>query len=1081
MASRPRLRRGGAALPLPSVHVPRPHLDEVFEVGVCRAWIVLGVAGWGKTTTVASWASRHRTVWLSHRGRYDAKWIVKALGQAVGADAPVPATEVQADVGEADRVGATAAALCDWLRTTLATRLVLVVDDLQWLPPGSEAVRLVEGLCWHAPDLVDLVLVSRRELPFSLARLRGQGLVAQVDTSMLALDPAEIEVLLHEAVGVDAVALAKPVWERTAGWPAAVRAALELLSQVGAGERADALDRLVHPGGWFHTYLTEEVIGREPPRVQDFLRRTGVFGEVTVPATSGLDSADLAAVLADLTRRGLLRHTSGEVPSWTLSPPLARYFQHDAVLPRPERAGLHAAAAGEFMARGAYDDALRHLVAAGDREGALGTDHGAAPGTTGAGHQPAEPEAQHLGDLRLEQIVRAARQVRGNWSAAFEAYQSAAADSEQLPPELGWRIIWLLQMQGELAKILPFFGHVAVGREDTLDEAWLLAEVASTLRLLGDLGGAAKFAGRALAAARRCGRPSAYLPTHTVLAMLAAAEGDRRQMDAHFTSAADIAEKENDLIQLVWVRVCRAVHILEMGSPREAAAESDQLRDLAEKCGVPFVQAHACTVFAQASLRLGSLDTAAAEFATAIELFRSLGSRFLAWPLSGLGDVYRTRGQLERARAAYEEALRTAAEGADRIGESHALIGLARVRAADDLADARRLAQRAMDLSEPLDEVAALLTRGWIALLGGDRRGAAMDAVRAGAAARWRRDDLGLAEAITLTVLASENQAADAALLTEAIQIWQETGCRLREAATRIVAGTISGSVAGSLYRLDADPPARTMRASGVDIESRRDAGPLAVLIRSAPTVSIRALGLFQVIRDGVPVPTGEWQSKKARDLLKILVARRRPTPRDLLLELLWPATDPGKSAKRLSVLLSMARDILQADRPEAGPLMSDGPAVWLDHSLVHVDVEEFLERAQVALDAFRSGESDAAEQLTAALAAHTGDFLEDDPYEDWAAPLAEEIRAKYMAVLRALISTLRASGDVDRVIEYGLKLLEQDAYDEETRLDLVAALLDAGRLGEARRHYDIYARRMREIDVEPRPMPRLASRAPTP
>ena len=1075
--SRPRPR---AALPLPSVRIKRPHLDEVFQPGICRVWLVLGVAGWGKTATVASWASGHRTVWLSYRGRHDATWIVEALRQAVGPDVPGPATEVSADMTEADRVGATAAALCEWLRTTLTTRLVLVVDDVQWLPPASEAMRLIEGLCWHAPDLLDLVLVSRRELPFSLARLRGRGLVAEVDTSMLALNPSEIEVLLSETVGVDAAALAKPVWERTAGWPAAVRAALEMLSQVGAGERADVLDHLVHPGGWFHTYLTEEVIGRELSQVQDFLRRTGVFGEVTVPAASGFDSGDLAAVLADLTRRGLLRHTSGEVPSWTLPPPLAQYFQHDAVLPQPERAGLHAAAAGEFMARGAYADALRHLLAAGDREGtaSLLVDHGASIVTTGdadAALQAAELGAQYLGDARLEQILGEARQVRGHWSAAFESYQRAAQDSERLPPELAWRIVWMLQMQGELAKVRPVFDNVALGREDTLDEAWLLAEMASNYRLLGDLGGAAKFAARALAAARRCGQPSAYLPAHTVLAMLAAAEGDRRQMDAHFASAVDIAEKENDLIQLVWVRVSRAVHILEMGSPREAAAESDELRDLGEKCGVPFLKAHACNVFAQASLRLGLLDTAAAEFATAIELFQRLGSRFLAWPLSGLGDLHRTRGQLERARATYEEALRTAAEGADRIGESHALIGLARVRAADDLTHARRLAQRAMDLSEPLDEVAALLTRGWITLLGGDRRGAAMDAGRAGAAARWRRDYPGLAESITLAVLASANHAADAALLAEAIQIWQETGCRLGEAAARVVAA----SLAGTPYPLDADPAAQTMRTSGVDIESRRDAGPLAVLIRSAPTVSIRALGVFQVIRDGVPVPTAAWQSKKARDLLKILVARRRPTPRDLLLELIWPGTDPGKSTKRLSVLLSMVRDILQPDRPESGPLMSDGPAVWLDHSLVHVDVEEFLERAQVALDAHRSGRSDAGEQLTAALAAHTGDFLEDDPYEDWAAPLAEEIRAKYIALLRALIATLRASGDVDRVIEYGLKLLEQDAYDEETRLDLVAALLDAGRLGEARRHYDIYARRMREIDVEPRPMPRPASRAP--
>ena len=35
------------------------------------------------------------------------------------------------------------------------------------------------------------------------------------------------------------------------------------------------------------------------------------------------------------------------------------------------------------------------------------------------------------------------------------------------------------------------------------------------------------------------------------------------------------------------------------------------------------------------------------------------------------------------------------------------------------------------------------------------------------------------------------------------------------------------------------------------------------------------AVGAFQVVRDGVPVPSAEFQSKKARDLLKILVTRR--------------------------------------------------------------------------------------------------------------------------------------------------------------------------------------------------------------
>src|SRR4051794_429283 len=82
---------------------------------------------------------------------------------------------------------------------------------------------------------------------------------------------------------------------------------------------------------------------------------------------------------------------------------------------------------------------------------------------------------------------------------------------------------------------------------------------------------------------------------------------------------------------------------------------------------------------------------------------------------------------------------------------------------------------------------------------------------------------------------------------------------------------------------------------------------------------------------------------------------------------------------------------------------------------------------------------------LLAALARYSGGFLEEDPYEDWAAPLAEEVRTTYTALLRALIATHRESGDVDEVIKYSLRLLEQDPYDEEVHLGLVAALVDAG------------------------------------
>jgi two-component SAPR family response regulator len=101
----------------------------------------------------------------------------------------------------------------------------------------------------------------------------------------------------------------------------------------------------------------------------------------------------------------------------------------------------------------------------------------------------------------------------------------------------------------------------------------------------------------------------------------------------------------------------------------------------------------------------------------------------------------------------------------------------------------------------------------------------------------------------------------------------------------------------------------------------------------------------------------------------------------------------------------------------------------------------EFLLQANDALQAHRSDAPDATVRLATADAAHTGDFLEDDPYHEWAVDLAEEVRATHIAVLRALAARLRHAGDIDAAAQYILSLLRQDRYDEEAHLSLVKML----------------------------------------
>ena len=1061
-------------------HLERPSIVELLDRAASgRISVVIGAAGWGKTTAVASWSQRHPTAWLRYED-YDGvpDRLLSSLSTVLQLHLPAPTDDVAAL--NVDHVETAATAMCLWAQHFLRTDLALILDDLHGLPPNSDGARIIEILCQRAPDRLSLVLISRKELPFSLQRLRGRGLVTEIYASDLAFDITEVETLLRSTMGKQPAGLAGRVWECTGGWPAAVHYAVEMLRTVPSDQRLEAVGRLSHPGERFHEYLAEEVVGTAPPWVQQLLRRLAIVGEVRSitelghGVTAGV--TDTTSRLTELSRQGLVQR-GGPHSTWSLMRPLRDYFEHEAAPSATERVALHMTAANEYIGQGAEANALRHLLAAGNHAACASIliDHGDALVERGEPDAVLEATAlptTYLDDPRIQRVLGLAQQTRGQWAQAHTHFQHAGYGRHELAATLAWRVAWTAFARGELTEVHALTRRARLDRRDTLDETRVLALAANAHWMAGDLTYLRKLALQTRAAARHCGDPRAWSSAHHVLALLAVAEGDWRQTDAHYTDALRNAERSESLLHLTWLRASQALSQFEAGAPAHALADAQISLSLSERCENPFLIGHALTTRGRARARLGMLEAAAGDFVTAIDLFQRLGSRFLAWPLCGLGDLHRTRGQVVRARAAYEEALTLAEPHHDVLALNSALLGLARIDAAEDLQRARECADRALELGADLRKVQSLLTRGWITLMDGDREAASADADRAAVAARQRGDKPGLAEAITLHVLASRDPTLNNAPLREAIDIWQETGCRLEEAATRIVAARVGATIP----QLDAYHAEQLLRDHGVDVDSRRVAGPLSVLVRTAPAVSIQTLGVFQVTRDGVLIPNTAWQSKKARDLLKILVARRRPTPREQLMELLWPGVDPTVAGNRLSVLLSTVRDVLQPQPAGEAPLSATDGAVSLNPAQVRIDVEDFLAQANAAFDAYRAGEPDATAQLIAAVAAHSGDFLENDPYQEWATAVAEEVRAAHMALLRALTARLRDADATDDAVRYTLRLLEQDRYDEEAYRTLIRVLFDAGRLGEARRHYENYARRMAEIDVRPNPFVAMTS-----
>jgi DNA-binding SARP family transcriptional activator len=238
--------------------------------------------------------------------------------------------------------------------------------------------------------------------------------------------------------------------------------------------------------------------------------------------------------------------------------------------------------------------------------------------------------------------------------------------------------------------------------------------------------------------------------------------------------------------------------------------------------------------------------------------------------------------------------------------------------------------------------------------------------------------------------------------------------------------------------------------------------------------VRITALGRFAVSVGGHPVPATAWQSRKARDLLRILVARRgRPVARDELAELLWPGEPADRVGHRLSVALSTARQVLDPDRraPADHAVSADAGSLALNLSTVTLDAETFAGYAGYGLVALREGRVDEARAaLEAAERAYAGDFLEDEPYDDVAAAAREELRAGFLQVVRALAGLSRRAGRADDAVRYLLRALAVDPYDEPAHRALVEILTGNGRHGEARRARERYAAAMAEIGVPVRP-----------
>ncbi|HSL32204.1 MAG TPA: BTAD domain-containing putative transcriptional regulator [Candidatus Limnocylindrales bacterium] len=1089
----------------PAGTLARPELERRLAEGAeRRLTIVVGGAGFGKSTLAARIAAARPSAWYTldssdrHLGAL-AAGVVAALRVRLPdlpddlADPVASSIEATDEAAMLAQANAVAALITDALQGVLDDDLVLVLDDLHVLDGATGAWRFVEALVRLAPPNLRLLVTSRTEPPFAIERLRGQGQVLDLGGTSLAFHVEEIGALLDALLTGESIDpptrsdVAGRIQAATGGWPAAVRLAVEAYRTSPAQGRDLVLDRLQRPEGPIFSYLAEEVVARASEATRTLVRHAVHFDRFSAALLSAVGVPEPEATLEELARRALFLQPLPGEPGWYALHGLIREYTL-ARMPLAADAvrGIHRAAAAWFEHEGLLEAALASSIESADPAflALFVSRHGGALVLAGSTRQvvdAARAVPPELRDARIERALGEACLARGEWREAIAAFHRAAGQSGRLDAAAAWRIGVVHGVRGAYDEALAVYERAEVDGSQPADEALLDAWIASAHAHRGDVEASRIAAERAVGRATACGDERALAAAHTAMGMTHELANDPVRAATEYAAALVAAERAGDALQVARIRNARGALELEGGHFAEALEILDEAVRHADAVGFAAFHARALVNRGRAKQGIGRFEEAMADFTAARGIYERIGSPSVALALTREGSMHALRGDAFPARAAFEAAVRAAHDAADSQALAPALMGLAQSVAVDDPDEARELARQAMELGRDVAPITILLGAARVALTVGDRDAAEAYALEAIDVARRRRDDPGMAAGLELAALTSIDHDRALALVDEALGIWQRSPAPYGVARNRLVFARIAGGEAGLAAALEAE---RSFRAIGARGPAADAAETVEAISRAArPRLRIQSLGRFRLVRDGEVVPTTAWQSKKARDLLKILVARRgRPTTRDAFFDLLWPDEDPEPLGNRLSVALATVRSVLDPDKayPAEYFVPADKSAISLDLEHIDLDVEAFLHEAATANRLTRAGERAAARaHLEGAEALYGGDFLEEDPYEDWAVGLREEAQATYISVARSLAEAAAADGDADGATRYYLRILERDAYDEGAHLGLVAALVAAGRHGEARRRYGFYAGKMEEIAVEAAPFPAPAGGLP--
>lgn len=369
--------------------VRRPRLLERLDAGAPRppgVTLVAAPAGFGKTTLVGEWVvgSGRPTAWLSldeadnDLARF-LTYLVAALQTIAPNIGPGILDLLQTSSPQPSLVESILTAVLNEvaalsndpaaLPTDAKPGFILVLDDYHTIHTNAINMAL-SFLIEHMPPHMHLVIATREDPPFPLARLRARGQLTELRAADLRFTPAEAAEFLNQVMGLSLTAAdVGKLEDRTEGWIAGLQ--LAALSMQNHQDVHGFIKAFAGDNRYIVDYLVEEVLQRQPEPIRCFLLQTAILdrliGSLCAAVTGQQDGK---ARLEALERGNFFVVPLDENRHWYRYHHLfAEVLRVHLMADLPEQVStLHGRASLWYEQHGSANDAIHHAIAALDFE-----------------------------------------------------------------------------------------------------------------------------------------------------------------------------------------------------------------------------------------------------------------------------------------------------------------------------------------------------------------------------------------------------------------------------------------------------------------------------------------------------------------------------------------------------------------------------------------------------------------------------------------------------------------------------------------------------------------------------------------